>query len=805
MIKNYLKIAARYLLKHKGYTAINILGLAVGVASCILIMLFVKSEWNYDCFHTKSDLLYRVWMQENYGTDKIYTDIATPIPLGPAIKANMPDVVEFTRVNSFSSNVKAINQTASNEDIDMVDVAFFKMFDFELTQGNPNNPFPTANSIIITKEKAKKYFGNTDPIGLNLELQMRDDKVLYTVSGVVDHVPEESSIQFDMLMSFDNAHYLFSPEQMTAWTQIYPESFVLLKQPETSASFAPKFESLIKVISGDNYQPGVLSLYLQPISDIYFGRTVPPGNGTSTPVYSYVLATIGILILLIACINFITLSIGRSTNRAMEVGVRKVMGAERKQLIQQFWTEAFLFTITSVVIGFLFALLFLDPFNNLFQRHLSLTFDPVVILFFIALLLFIAFVVGIYPSLVLSSFNPTEVFKGKLKGSGSVGLFRRSLIAGQFIASISMIICTLVISGQLNYMKNKNLGYNKEQVVIVPMNKGGVEASQMAMRFRNELNKIPQVKEATTSLYSFSENSWIHMGFRDEQRKYGNLNMNEVDEDFIPAMNIQIVEGRNFQKNNTADKAEAVIVNEAFVNEFKIGDPIGKKLPGNFSQHVIGVMKDFNYESLHVKVKPLVLALQADSMANQTNDININVAPQPRVSVRLAAGSLSAGIELLHDAWKKIAADQDFDYRFLDESIAAQYANEQRVSNIILLASVLSIFIACMGLFGLATLVVNRRTKEIGIRKILGASYAHVLSIISKDFMITVAIASVIAFPLAFYAMNKWLQNFEYRISMSWWMFLIAAISALLITLITVGFQAMKAANANPVKSLRTE
>src|SRR5215217_5715479 len=431
MLKNYFKVAVRYLFKHKGYTSINIFGLAVGVASCILIMLFVKSEWSYDRFHTKSDRLYRVWMQENYGTDKIYTDIATPIPLGPAIKENMPDVVEFSRVNSFSSNVKAINQTASNENIDMVDIAFFKIFDFELTQGNRNNPFPTANSIIITKEKAKKYFGNTNPVGQNLELQMGEEKVNYTVSGVVDHVPEESSIQFDMLMSFDNAHHLFSPQQMTAWSQIYPETFVLLKQPETSASFASKFESLIKVIAGDKYKPGQIKLYLQPISDIYFGRTVPPGNGTSTPVYSYVLASIGLLILLIACINFITLSIGRSTTRALEVGVRKVLGADRQQLIRQFWGEALLLTVIAMLIGIGFALLLQKPFDQFANRELHLTLNGFTILFFLLLICIIAFLAGIYPAVVLSAFKPIEVLKGRLK-AGTIGVFRKALIVAQF-------------------------------------------------------------------------------------------------------------------------------------------------------------------------------------------------------------------------------------------------------------------------------------------------------------------------------------------------------------------------------------
>jgi len=805
MIKNYFKVATRYLLKHKGYTAINILGLSVGVAACMLIMLFVKSEWSYDRFHSKTDRLYRVWMQENYGPDKMFNDISTPIPLGPAIKANMPDVEEFSRVNSFTANVKANNQASSNENIDMVDFAFFKMFDFKLTQGDLNNPFPTANSIIITKEMAKKYFGNANPIGQSLELQMGDDKVMYAVSGVLDKVPEESSIRFDMLMSFDNAHYLFSPQQMTAWTQIFPETFVLLKPSVKPESFTPKFEALIKVIRGDKYKPGVFNLHIQSISDIHWGTTVPPGNAASSPVYSYVLGSIGLLILLIACVNFITLSIGRSTTRAMEVGVRKVLGAEKKQLIEQFWMEAFLFTVTSVVIGFIFAVLFLSPFNNLFQRHLSFSFDPIVILFFLGLLIFIAFIAGIYPSLVLSSFNPAEVFQRKTKSSTNIGLLRRSLIAGQFIASISMIICTLVISRQLNYLRSKDLGYNKEQVVIVPMNKGGKEATQLASLFRHEVQKIPQVKSATTSLYSLSENTWIQLGFNDDEKKYRNIQVNEVDADFIPVMGIQLIQGRNFQQENTADVTDGVIVNESFVNEFRYADPVGKKLPGDFSQHIIGVVKDFNFQSLHSKIQPLVLALQADSMANQTSDLSINYAPEPRVSVRLATGNLSSSIQLLRDAWKKIAPDQDFDYHFLDESVAAQYSDERRVSRIILLASSLSIFIACMGLFGLATLIVTRRTKEIGIRKILGAGYANIIALISKDFVVIVCIAAIIAFPLAFFAMNKWLQNFEYRISISWWMFLAGAVSALIITLITVGFQAMKVATANPVNSLRTE
>ena len=807
MFKNYFKVATRYLLNHKGYTAINILGLAVGVASCILIMLFVKSEWSYDRFNTKSDRLYRVWLQEIYGPDKIFTNTGTPIPLAPAMQQNIPDVEATSRVFLFTSNVKAENQGASiNETVNMVDTAFFRMFDFKLSEGNRNAPFPTANSIIITQEMAKKFFGSGDAIGKNLQLQMGDDKVPFIVSGIVDRVPQESSIRFDALVSFATASHMFSPDQMTAWQQVYPETYALLKYPVTDKEFAKKFDAMVKLIAGDHYKPGMYNLHLQPITDIHLNTTIPVGNyPTSSPVYSYVLGTIGLLILLIACINFITLSIGRSTTRAMEVGVRKVLGAERKQLIQQFWIEAFLFTITSVVIGFIIALIFLKPFDNLFEKQLTLGFDPILILFIIGLLIFIAFVAGIYPSVVLSAFNPAEVFQRKSKGGSSIGLLRRSLIAGQFIASISMIICTLVISRQLSYVRNKDLGYNKDQVVIVPVNKGGEQGDQLAALFKNELKKIPQVKSSATALYSFSEAGWVHMGFNDDEKKYRNIKMNAVDADFIPTMGIKIIAGRNFQEGNSDDRIEGVIVNQAFVNEFGWKDPIGQRLPGRFNEKVIGVVRDFNFESLHTKIQPLVLALQWDSMMNHTNDVMISQSPEPRVSVRLAAGNLSGTMALLRAAWKKVAPDQNFDYHFLDESLTAQYSEEQHVSMMILVASFLSIFIACMGLFGLATLVVNRRTKEIGIRKILGASYTHVVSLISKDFILTVCIAALIAFPLAFYAMSKWLQNFEYRVAISWWMFLIAAVAALVITLVTVGYHALRVAIANPVKSLRTE
>ncbi|MGB8191123.1 MAG: ABC transporter permease [Chitinophagaceae bacterium] len=804
MLRNYLKVALRYLMRHKEYTAINILGLAVGITCCVLIMLFVRSELSYDKFHGKSDRLYRMWQHEVYQGEDLISS-STPLPMPQALQSSFAEIEGTCRVYAFTPIVK-VEQQSFSESIRMVDSTFFRLFDFKLLQGDRSNPFPTTNSMVITPELAKKYFGKADPMGKSIEMQLGNEMQLFTVTGVAEASPEASSIKYNLLIPFSNSRYLFSANAHRSWFNVFGETYVLLKENVKPAELQKKFPAMMKQQLAEDYTENGFRIFLQPISDIHLNNTIPAGiEPISNPKYSYILATIGILILLVACINFITLSIGRSTTRAMEVGVRKTLGAARQQLIRQFWGEAFLVTVIAVVLGLALSAILIKPFNQLIIRELSLQFDIGFVLFCLLMVSVIALIAGVYPAFVLSKFNPVEVLKGKLKIKNNKGWLRQSLIVGQFIASIGMIICTIVIGEQMKYLRSKDLGYNKEQVVVVYTNKPRREGFPLGELYRNELLKHSQVAEATVSLYSFAETPWVQLGFTNEKKVYQDFQYNSVDEYFIDVMKINVIRGRGFDAKIPADATSSAVVNEAFVKEFGLGDAVGKKLPGRFDQQIIGVVKDFNFESLHTPVRPLLLTVKSDSITRRSENINTSSPFQPRISVRLKPGNLAANIDVLKQAWKKIMPAQDFEYQFLDDRIASQYREEQRTSTIVKLASALSIFIACMGLFGLATLTVVRRTKEIGIRKVLGASIPAIAALLSKDFLRLVIVAALIAFPIAWWAMNTWLQDFAYRVNISWWVYLLAGVLSLLVAMLTVSFQAVKAAMANPVKSLRTE
>jgi putative ABC transport system permease protein len=804
MLKNYFKVALRYLSKHKGYTIINVSGLAVGIACCILIMLFVKSEWSFDRFHEKADRIHRAWVKEHY-EGQTFTNTITPLPLAPLLQSNLPDVEKSCRIYNIQPLVR-LNDKVFTETVNMVDSSFFDIFDFELAAGNVKNPFATANSIAISKASAKKYFGDQDPIGKNLELQLSGEWVPFTISSVVDDVPLESSIQFDMLISFANARRFFSEKGLTqAWQSVSVETYFLLKEGVSTKAANAKIPAIINHAVASVAKPGEYIVTLQPLTEIHLDNTLPAGiEPISNPKYSIILGTIGLLVLLIACINFVTLSIGRSASRSLEVGVRKVLGAERQQLVKQFWGEALLITFIAFIIGVGIAYLCITPFNELADRELNLSFNIFTIAFFFCLFIAIGLIAGIYPAIVLSGYRPIEVLKGKVNSVGKANVFRRALVVSQFVASIVMIIATITIGKQLRYLQTKDLGYDKEHVVVVSTNKAGREGNELAARYRTAVASIPQVKASTTSWFTFIEAGWMNLGYVDDKKTYRNFRLNRIDEDFIPTMGLKIVAGRNYVKGNTAD-SNGILVNEALVREYGWTDPIGKKLPGKYAEPIIGVVKDFHFESLHTPVKPAVMALRPDSIIRASDDVTSDYSSARRITVRLTEGNLQDQVALLSTAWKQVAGNQDFEFQFLDDALNMAYRQEQRLGNIVRYTSFLSIFIACLGLFGLATLVVVRRTKEIGIRKVLGADAAKIVSLLSKDFVVLVLIAALVAFPIAWWALDTWLQDFAFRINISPWIFVFAAVLTLLIALVTVSFQAVKAAWSNPVKSLRTE
>ena len=805
MLNHYIKVAYRYLLRHKGHTAINVTGLAIGIASCILIMMYVRNEFSYDRFHSKADRIYRAWLDEKYDGQE-FINVQTPIPLGPVMQANIPEIESYCRVYSFNELIQ-YQGNKFNEPVTMVDSNFFSVFDFKLIEGSIVSAFPNGNSMVVSEEYARKYFGKEKAIGKNLELQLGDQKVLFTITAVAARAPLASSIQYDILIPHSNDKYLFSEAARTrGWTSVFEETYLMVKNGKTGKEVEAGIPALAKKISGDDYKPGVYNIKMQPMTAIHLDKSLPAGNQPiSDPAYGYILGTIGLLIMLIACINFVTLSVGRSATRSMEVGIRKVLGAERAQLIGQYWGEAIVITIISFVVGIFLSFVLLKPFNTIANKELSISFDAFNLAFLFILVIVIGFIAGIYPAIILSGFNPAKVLKSRMQSSISIGFFRKGLITGQFVASIVMIIGTIVIGQQLGFLQNKNLGFDQENVIVVSTNKPRAEGNVLAEKLKTALAGNKNVLGSTVSLFSFSEPGWVNLGYEDDQKQYRNFRMNAVDAEFIPQMKLQLLAGKNFSSDNTADISGSMIINETLAKEYGWTDPIGKKLPGRFQQVVIGVVKDFNYESLHNKIQPLALVMRPDSMFRKANDIGFEYPPQPRINIRLNKGNIKDQVASIEQVWKAVAGSQDFSFRFLDESLNAQYKEEQRLGSIVRYASLLSIFISCLGLFGLVTLAVVRRTKEIGIRKVLGANISSVVMLLSKDFIWLIGIAAIIGFPIAWWALNKWLQDFTYRIDIHWWVFATAALGALLIALATISIQAIKAATSNPVNALRTE
>ncbi len=801
MFKNHLRVALRSLIKNKGYTFISLLGLSVAICCCILISLFVRSEFSYDTSYAKADRLYRAWMyKREEGRDGV-TSTITSIPMGPALQAKVAGVESACRICKFNTLIK-FEGNRFNESVHMVDTTLFHLFDFKLAEGNSHCPWPNGNSLVITETIAKKYFGNKEALGRNMELQLADEKVMFQVSAVVKDI-RESSIKMDFLIPFSNDHFLFNARMRSAWINMAStETYVLLNNASSAHDVEKRIPLMLQQVLGTPYSPGSFNIYLQPVKDIHLNTTLPPGlEPVGNPWYVYLLSVIAFLILFNACVNFITLSIGRSTTRRLEVGVRKVLGAGRHQIIRQFFAETFIITLASAVTGWVLSLILFNPFNQLTGMGMDYRIDPSFLLFGLLLIVSVSLITGVYPAILVSRFNPSETLKGKISFGQSAGVFRKTLITAQFTVSILMLICSWIIVRQLNYMKNKNLGYQGGHVVVISTDRNSNEGLQLGKRYQNILLRLPEVKSASLCMYSLNETPWPTMGYTDNKGIYRSFDFNSVDVQFLKTMGIPLASGDNFFGNDDS----AVLVNESFVKEYGWKNPIGQKLPGPFNQKIRGVMKDFNVESLHTRIKPLILSTRFESISVKAETMLIHHAMQPEISVRLASGNLNQQLEALKRHWQTVAPNQEFNYHFLDETLARQYKKEERTASITELASTLSIFISCLGLLGLVTLVITRRTREIAIRKVLGSSVSGIVSLISKDFLKLIALAACISFPLASLALNHWLNHFAYRISLSWWVFGAAAVLVLFISLMTISVQAYSAALKNPAKNMRSE
>ncbi len=817
MLQNYFKIAFRSLWRAKAHSLINVLGLSLGIACCILISLFVRDELTFDRMHKNADRIYRVYAREDWGEKQQFFNTVTPFPMGPALKDNLPEVEHQVRVNNINAQVK-VGESQFNETVVVAGQDFFDVFDFKTIVGDRQQALHGQSNVVISKRMADKYFGTADPLNKVIAIQLGENFEDFSVKAVAENTPSNSSIQFDVLISELNYPKLYNQNLLTSsWFNIIPETYVMLKQGTDPTAVERKFPSMFRTIIGeDNFKKSKYAPGLQPLTDIHLNTNYPVGIApVSNPKYSYILAAIALLILFVACINFVTLSVGRSMQRAKEVGIRKVVGAMRVQLITQFIGEAIIVSLIAMVIGAGLAFANLPLFNDLAGKQLLFPLNGFMILIITSLLLVIGLISGSYPAFVLSSFKPIAILKGALQAGSSKQNVRKVLVGVQLVLSIFLISSTLLMRKQLTFLQNKNMGFNKEQLAEIQLNvpRGGTLATRVnagfekAERFKTELEKFPDILAVCASAHDFGNGAWTNVGYTDDKNVYRTFNLNIVDDEYLPTLKMELASGRNFSDANPSDKRHSVIVNEAFAKEYGWTDAIGKRIPGkNFQDHeVIGVIKDFNYASLYTKVQPLVIVEDPSIILSGIENINIDNSPIPKLMVRLKPGNMATATTQLKEVWNRVSGEEEFSFAFVDQAMAKQYRNDQNLGRIVSIAAILAILIGSLGLYALASLAMQNRTKEISIRKVLGATENSLLVLLSKEYVVLVVVCLILSVPATWYLMANWLSTFEYRVAIGFDVFLLAGSISLIMALGTICFQMLKTVWTSPMKNLKYE
>ena len=800
MFKNYLKVAFRNIKKQKGYAFINISGLAIGMAACLLIMLWVHDELNFDSFNENADHIYRLTIDAHMGT-RMKVPVS-PTPSGPALVQEYPEVLQYARLSRPNRYPVSIgDKEYFEENVAFADNSIFEIFSFPFIGGDPKTALATAYSAVITETTAKKYFGDESPIGKMIKI---DGDSEYAVMGVVEDVPANSHFSFNILRSMET-QYAVNRQIMENWLAVSQYTYILLDENTDYKEFEQKLPAFVDKNIGATLKSygASLTIHLQPLKQIHLHSDFPGDIAAQGDIlYVYLFSGIALFVLIIACINFVNLSTARSTTRAKEVGMRKTLGAVRHRLMGQFLGECVVYSLLALFLAVFFILMAMPWFNTVVGRNLSLNIlqIPWLIPGFIGLALFVGFAAGSYPAFFLSSFHPVSVLRNKAKIGTKNVLFRRILVISQFAISIALIIGTMMIYKQLMYMKSTELGFNKEHVVVLPHLGDVLPDSYQTVR--DEFKKISGVinigasslvpgRGITKSLFrpeGFAQNESQPMDYR------------SIDPGYISTLGIKIIAGRNFSEDLSTDQTESVLINETAAAKFGWIDPIGKQFilsPDESDQgeetfiNVIGVVKDYHITSLREKIEPMIIF----------NDPSLYTT----LSIRIIPLNIQNSLEAIRNKWKGIMPDKPFDYFFLDESFDSQYRAEERMGNLTMRFSLLAVFIGCLGLFGMASYTTEQRTKEIGIRKILGASTGKIIRMLSKEYILLVALGNLIAWPAAYFLMKSWLNNFAYRISLTLWIFLAAALLSLAVAVLTVSYQSIKAALSNPAVSLKYE
>lgn len=794
MFSNYLTTAIRNLWRNKAFSLINIMGLALGLTCSLLIMLWVKDEYGIDTFHKNGDRLYSVYERQNHD-GQWYAFHGTPAIMAEEMKRVLSEVEYATNYSwseqaNFEANHKIIKQTGNYADAD-----FFNLFSYTLLEGNAANALNMPSDIAISKKMAEDFFGSpADAVGKTIRYQDSED---FKISAVFDNVPRNSTTQFDYILNWHKflENYLENGDRNSEWTNSGPSCYILLRKGTDAKAFEKRIERFLDNYNKEQTQSDYIRLGIQRYGDMYLHSGFDATGNISGGRIQYVklFSLVALFILLIACINFMNLSTAGSAKRAKEISVRKVIGAMRSSVIHQFIGEALLVASLAVIVAMSFIIIALPQFNQLTGKHITMPFSSTSFwLSLTALLIITGFISGSYPAFYLSSFNPVRVLKGTLKIGNNTLWFRKGLVVFQFMLSIILIMGTIVVSQQVNYIRSVNLGYNRDNLIYLSMEGDFPGKFQV---FKTQASAMPGIKNITRMSNNLTKlvNKTSEVGWEGKDPNSGiEFAWSMVGYDFLQTLNVQLSQGRDFSKNFATDSI-GFILNETALKITGYKDPIGK--PFTFRDQrgaIIGVIKDFHFNSLHENIYPLVLSLNENMKWG-------------KALIRTEPGKTNEALASLEKIYQELNPKLPFTYQFSDEEYAKLYRSEQLVEKLANYFAFLSIFISCLGLLGLIMFTALQRTKELGIRKILGATPVTLFRLLSKEFLQLVLIALVFASPIAWLAMNNWLENYAYKVSISWWMFIIAGITAMLIALVTVSFQAIKAALANPIKSLRSE
>jgi putative ABC transport system permease protein len=800
MFKNYLKIASRIMNRHKGYSFITITGLALGMACCLLIILYIQYELSYDRFHTKADHIYRIVMDANIGSTNVKVPI-TNNPLSPTLVRDYPEVIASTRIRKIPKVLVENEEKQFYESGTLfADTSLFDVFSFPFIKGDPQNALDRPFTIVMTETSARKYFGKADPVGRMIRLDSAKD---CEVTGVIKDIPPNSHLTFDILISFETL-FIDQPQARDNWISAHNFTYLRLHENANSNDLESKFPAMVEKYLGSQLEAlgGNISYSLQPLTDIHLNSALQfEFAPNSSILYVYIFSAIAFFILAIACINFMNLATARSSKRAREVGMRKVLGAERHNLIRQFLGESTIYSLMALLVGFVLVRMAMPVFTTISGVDLQLgTVQLIwVIPLGICLILFTGITAGSYPAFFLSAYHPAKVLKGsRLAGTGGKR-FRHVLVIIQFVISITLVIGTWIIRNQILYMKNVNLGFTKEQVLVSNVYDPDIFRDISTIKAR--LKQIPGIVEVAGADAVPGQGPMattvgvVPEGFTNEEGTL--MKAIRADEDYLATLGMELAAGRDFSREMSTDKQRAFLVNEVAVRQFGWEDPVGRtiKIRGlglrDTAVTVIGVVKNFHYASLREELEPIC--------------IGVGMGGLDKLVIRVRTEKIAGLISQLKETWKEIDSNHPFDFFFLDDFFNAQYLSEERLNKIFASFSGLAIIIACLGLFGLSSFMAEQRTKEIGIRKVLGASIPEVVALLSRELLVLVGLAVLVAWPVAYFAMSSWLQNFPFRTSLNPWIFLVSGFAALTIAFLTVSFQATKAASSNPVDSLRYE